>query len=182
MINIKYRIFAITTVVGLLFGSLANPALANFEVHGQSVADNERVRVEANNWADVDLDDFFGQIFGRHLKASMQGEEEVPGPGDVDGVGEAKIRLKPNKNQICAKLEVKYIDQATAAHIHHAPKGSAGVVIVALPIPNEDGKSEGCIEVDSELLEKIRSNPQDYYVNVHNNAYPNGAIRGQLSR
>ena len=71
--------------------------------------------------------------------------------------------------------------EATAMHIHHAPKGSAGAVMVSLPVPNEEGEVDECVSVDPQLLEKIKNNPQDYYINIHTETYPDGAIRGQLS-
>jgi hypothetical protein len=33
-----------------------------------------------------------------------------------------------------------------------------------------------------DLLDAIRKSPQAFYVNVHTNIFPNGAIRGQLSK
>jgi hypothetical protein len=47
-------------------------------------------------------------------------------------------------------------------------------------VPNQNGEVDGCVEVEPQLLEKINNNPQDYYVNIHTEAYSNGAIRGQL--
>jgi CHRD domain len=35
--------------------------------------------------------------------------------------------------------------------------------------------------LDKNLLKAIIRNPQDYYVNVHNAPFPNGAVRGQLA-
>jgi hypothetical protein len=36
------------------------------------------------------------------------------------------------------------------------------------------------VTADRELLKAIASDPEDYYVNVHNADYPAGAVRGQL--
>jgi hypothetical protein len=59
--------------------------------------------------------------------------------------------------------------------------GVNGPVVVALIPPDESGYSSGVVQVnDSALLQAIKLNPKNYYVNVHNADYPAGAIRGQL--
>lgn len=66
-----------------------------------------------------------------------------------------------------------------AAHIHEAPPGVAGPVVVPLAAP-VDGLVNGCVPVDLDLAADIVNNPMDYYVNVHNAPFPAGALRGQL--
>jgi hypothetical protein len=82
---------------------------------------------------------------------------------------------------LCYQLSVSGIAQATAAHIHEAPVGVAGPVVVEL-LPPTDGSSGGCIDVGRDLAKEILQDPADYYVNVHNAEFPGGALRGQLSK
>ena len=112
------------------------------------------------------------------LHATMTGEQEVPGPGDPNGFGRATIILNP-PDTVCYALTARRIKPATAAHIHRAPPGEAGPIVVPLEPPTF-GVSGGCTRVHPELLANIAANPSDYYVNVHNEPYPLGAIRGQL--
>jgi CHRD domain len=77
---------------------------------------------------------------------------------------------------------VSNIAPATAAHIHEAPVGKAGDAVVTLSPPPTEGSSKNCVNVDKDLIKRIRQNPENFYVNVHNADFPDGAIRGQLSK
>ena len=118
---------------------------------------------------------------GRLLTTTLTGAEEVPGPGDPDGTGFAAVTVNPGKGLICYELSVSGIAPAVAAHIHEAPFGEAGDVVVPLEAPT-DGSSSGCVDVGRALAKDILKNPADYYVNVHNAEYPAGVLRGQLSK
>jgi hypothetical protein len=119
---------------------------------------------------------------GRPLKADLTGANEIPGPGDPDGTGSARLRLNQGQERICYRLEVSGIAAATAAHIHRGSAGVAGPIVVTLAAPGADGIAEGCVSVDRELVKAIRKNADAYYVNVHNAAYMDGAVRGQLTK
>ena len=129
---------------------------------------------------DDDDDDGEG---GRRRTAQLSGAAEVPGPGDPDGSGTATIRLRPEQREVCFDLTVSNIGPATAAHIHEGAEGVAGPVVVPLDPAPTGGSSSGCIsDVDTALIQNIVQNPGQYYVNVHNEEFPDGAIRGQLGR
>jgi hypothetical protein len=116
---------------------------------------------------------------GRPLSTALSGAMEVPGPGDPDGTGTARLRVNPGQGEICYELTVSGIDPARAAHIHEARTGAAGPVVVTLAAPTS-GSSSACVSVRRELAREIVRNPEDYYVNVHNVPFPAGALRGQL--
>lgn len=122
-----------------------------------------------------------GDTGGRKLQTALTGAAEVPGPGDPDGTGTAKITVNAGQKQICYKLSVSNIAPATAAHIHEAAPTAAGPVVVTLGAPTS-GMSSGCVTVTRELALEILKDPADYYVNVHNAAFPAGAVRGQLAK
>lgn len=117
---------------------------------------------------------------GRLLTAALAGANEVPKPGDPDGSGTARVTVNAGQAQVCYELRVAGIAPARAAHIHEAPAGTAGPVIIPLMAPNADGMSSGCAAVSREFASELAANPSDYYVNVHNAEYPGGALRGQL--
>ena len=118
---------------------------------------------------------------GRKLQTSLTGAAEAPNPGDPDGRGMATVTVNAGKRQVCYTLSVRNIDPATAAHIHEAPSGVAGPVKVTLRAPTT-GRSSGCVTVSRALALEILKDPADYYVNVHNPAFPTGAVRGQLAK
>jgi hypothetical protein len=117
------------------------------------------------------------------LTAKLSGSSEVPGPGDLDGKGQANITLtmEGDVHLVCWNIHVKNITlPATAAHIHVGPEGVAGPVVVALSAPDARGNARGCREVTHVLHMELHMHPEQYYVNVHNVNFPAGAVRGQL--
>jgi hypothetical protein len=114
------------------------------------------------------------------LNARMNGAAEVPGPGDPDGTGHAEVSIADALNSICYEIDVLGLDNVTAAHIHRGAAGVAGPPVVTLDPPT-DGDSKECEGIDGGLADEIRQNPTAFYVNIHTSAYPDGAIRGQLT-
>jgi len=119
---------------------------------------------------------------GKPITVKMTGANEVPGPGATSGTGTATLRFNPGQQQLCYELKVSGIGAANGAHIHAGAAGKSGDVKVPLNTPGADGTSKGCASVDPAVLKDIMSNPGNYYVNVHTAEFPNGALRGQLTK
>lgn len=118
---------------------------------------------------------------GESYQTGLVGSQEVPGPGDPDGTGTAKITADATTNQVCYDLTTQGIVRPTAAHLHSGRSGVAGPVAVTFDAPSS-GASKGCVSVDKTVAAAVIADPAGFYVNVHNADYPNGAIRGQLKR
>jgi hypothetical protein len=117
---------------------------------------------------------------GAKLSATLTGAAEVP-PGDEDATGSFTGTLNPGHNQLCYELKADKFNTATAAHIHQGAAGQNGGPVVMLEAP-KTGTSKACVAVASDLAAKLMQHPENYYVNVHNAAYPNGGLRGQLAK
>ncbi len=113
------------------------------------------------------------------LATPLSGGNEIPA-GDADGFGYARVTVLPATGELCYSLSVSRIGTPTAAHIHAGAAGVTGRVVVPLAAPVPDGLVRGCVSVDRTLLNAIMAAPSDYYVNVHNAEFPDGALRGQL--
>lgn len=118
---------------------------------------------------------------GRPLFTTLTGAAEIPGPGDPDGTGSAKITLNHGQGEVCYELTVDRIAPANAAHIHEGAADKAGPPVATLTAP-AGGSSKGCVSLDKDKIKDIIQNPQHYYVNVHNAEFPDGAVRGQLAK
>jgi CHRD domain-containing protein len=118
---------------------------------------------------------------GRPLSADLLGANERPVLGDPDGSGWFAATFNPGTGEVCFAYEVTGVESLAAAHIHAAPAGSPGAVVIPLPPTSPTGGS-GCVTADRDLVLAIIQNPSDYYFNVHNATYPGGALRGQLSK
>lgn len=116
---------------------------------------------------------------GKKFEVALEGRQEV-GAGDPDGSGTASLRINPGLGQLCYTLSVSGIEPARFAHIHEAPAGTNGPVVINLRAPT-GGSSSACLNIGRELALEILRTPEDYYVNVHNGPFPGGALRGQLA-
>ena len=115
-----------------------------------------------------------------YVGTSLFGEYEVDHEGaGEDASGDFTAELDIAGGRMCYLLEVEGLDSVTAAHIHQGASDRNGPPVVSLELVGEDG-DDVCVDVDPDLLKKIVRNPSGFYVNVHSEAFPAGAIRGQL--
>ena len=117
-----------------------------------------------------------GPISGS-ITTSLSGRDEVP-KGEEEGSGVATIKLDVANGKVCWTFRVSGVKGPNAAHIHKAPAGKAGPVVV--PFFGGAYKPSGCASAKPALVRAILDNPTQYYVNIHNAEYPPGAVRGQL--
>jgi hypothetical protein len=118
--------------------------------------------------------------FGVLTGGQEVGNDGQTGAGDRNGRGSFSGIF--DGDTLCYGLTVANIGKPVAAHIHEAPRGESGDVVVTLrqPRTGDPGASHQCVEVDSAVADDIRANPSGFYVNVHNEAFPSGAVRGQI--
>jgi Ca2+-binding RTX toxin-like protein len=122
----------------------------------------------------------------RTFVATLSGANEIgptgaPGVGDPDGSGTATVQLV-GETTVCWSITVKdVLLPGVGAHIHRAPAGANGPIVVPLANPNLQGMSAGCVTAEAALVAAIEAQPANYYVNVHTRDFPAGAVRGQLT-
>src|SRR5918998_15423 len=116
-------------------------------------------------------------------KFTTKGPAIQPGgrPGDKDGSGTAHVTLITSEDRLCYSLEASDIEPGTKAHIHEETAEERGPTVVELDPPPEDRTASGCTDVNPALVRSLLEKPHRYYVDVHNEDFPHGAIRGQLS-
>ncbi|CAA9260159.1 MAG: hypothetical protein AVDCRST_MAG20-2658 [uncultured Acidimicrobiales bacterium] len=106
---------------------------------------------------------------------------EVPGPADEGAVGAAVVALVRERNEVCVEIDVRDLDQPTAAHLHEAEPGVAGDVVLALKAPTSGEASvDACVSAAPDVLHRIGDDPSRFYLDVHSSTFPEGALRGQL--
>lgn len=130
--------------------------------------------------------------------AHLWGREQVP-TVNTQALGVATFEVAPDGASVRYRLEVSRAVNVQMAHIHIAPPGQNGPVVVWLyppaPPPQlKPGRFDGELASGtftasnlvgplarqplSALLERMRVG--EAYVNVHTVAYPGGEIRGQV--
>ncbi len=138
------------------------------------------------------------------LETTLDGRQEV-GMGGASSalVGDMSARANAyvfgvdgNPAMLCYLIvDVRKLDELTqapgsgrAAHIHEGKRDANGPVVASLAWP-QDGQASDCLTEgqagkfptnEAGIVQRILKNPKDFYINIHNAAHPNGAIRGQL--
>jgi hypothetical protein len=113
--------------------------------------------------------------WGADITATLAGAQEVP-PVTTSATGTAMITINGDRT-VSGTITTTGID-AVAAHIHEAPSGKNGPVIV----PFVKSGDKWTTPPSAKLTEAQYKSFQDgnLYVNVHSAAHKDGEIRGQL--
>jgi Cu/Zn superoxide dismutase len=117
------------------------------------------------------------------IEADMTAANETPTPkGDVSnarGTFTGTLTKSATGAELSWRLEFSNLSgNAIAAHIHVAPRGTAGPVRVPLCAPCTSGVT-GTATIDSAVLDAIENDRA--YVNVHTPTNPAGEIRDQVA-
>lgn len=104
----------------------------------------------------------------------------VPGPGDPGGGGTAQLILFPVREKSCYRLNVTNVEGVTAAHLHRASAGETGPVVRGLIAPRSGYSRERVKRYGKKAVRRIANNLSEYYVDVHTDGYPDGAVKAQF--
>ena len=86
--------------------------------------------------------------------------------------------LTADRKQLLYEVHVSGLSgDPTAMHLHMAPRGTPGSVIIPLAIP-AGGEAVGCVDVPAGADAALLS--QGMYLNIHTGNFPAGEIRGQV--
>ena len=111
------------------------------------------------------------------LDGTAKGASGPPAAQDPDGSGTATLHFDAEKGEICWELAVKDIAPAFASHIHQ----NYGLQLFSLSPPT-DGTASGCDITSRSIITAILTNPQEYFVIVHNDEFPTSALSGRLAQ
>jgi hypothetical protein len=112
------------------------------------------------------------------MTAKLSGAAEDP---PAQGTGTARVTVNAATGRVCFRITLRGVGTVNAGHIHKGRGGQAGPVFVPL-FDQATRRPRGCVRnVQKSAIRAILRNPRGYYVNVHNQQYPAGAARGQLS-
>lgn len=121
-----------------------------------------------------------GQIGRQVFLAAASGEQEVPSVGSRAS-GRGFVLYDPASRGVEGRFSLSGI-AATAAHLHQAPAGANGDIILPLSPAATDG-SAWQITAGTPPLTFARAQAlldEGLYFNAHSSAFPAGELRGQL--
>jgi hypothetical protein len=120
----------------------------------------------------------------RFWSAALSGDQVVPGPGDPDAAGSVDVGLDIDPDEggrVCTFWNITDLDPATAAEIRIGAPGAAGSAYLTVTPPDEEGTGGDCVrDLDPSVVQAILDDPTGFFIQVSNDAFPDGAIRGQI--
>ena len=137
------------------------------------------------SWSAVSAAGMQAGVFRLSLTGNQEATPTCAPPtvcGDPDAAGGMIVIVNPARDSVCFLTKWANIDgTVVAAHIHLAPVGVPGGVVVPLFSGSFSGTDmlRGCVSANG-LASALLANPSAYYVNIHSSVYPAGAIRSQL--
>jgi len=116
------------------------------------------------------------------VTGSGSGAEEAPDPGEEGATIEADITIDTESGSITYTVSVSgNSEEAAAAHIHRAPPGQAGDVVVPLAPAAVNAGTEATTTADPAIAAEIANSPEQFYVNAHSPSFQGGFARAQLA-
>jgi hypothetical protein len=110
-------------------------------------------------------------------------EEEVP-PANSQAYGVARIAItRSDVLEVGLRVFNPGCETIVAGHIHRAPVGENGPVVVPLfsgSITPRKERLRARALLPADLAQELRETPEAFYVNYHSTAFPGGFIRAQL--
>jgi flagellar hook-basal body complex protein FliE len=123
-----------------------------------------------------------GEVFAETQRASLSGTEVVSSSGDSDGSAQAEVSIANALDQICYDINnERNLAQITSVSLNRGQRGKTGPVVLRFKEANEGGW-KNCVKKSEWLEDKLEWQPGNYYVQISTTEFPNGAIRGQLTR
>jgi hypothetical protein len=114
-----------------------------------------------------------------HLyRARLSGRAEIPA-GAPKGSGWAIIAIHSGSVVCWRFAHLHGFSDAAAAQIQVGLEGRAGVTLLPLST-GPRLHHRGCVQANTAAIKAIERAPSGYYVSVHSQGYPTGAVRGQL--
>ena len=121
-----------------------------------------------------------GQLYFPVRFANLSGEQETP-PNSSAGTGAGVLSVNPFTRTATGRMTWSGVI-ATDAHIHNAPAGTPGSIVVRGTVITGD-KGSLVINTPSALADNVFISfmQNGLYYNVHSATFPAGEIRGQLA-